>query len=77
MRFPVERHERPAVVAAFFLFFCVMAGYFAVRPVRDTVGTLLGGDRVANLWLFTWLGSLAVVPLSDDGDGRDRNGDQQ
>ena len=63
MRFPVERHERPAVIAAFCLFFCVMAGYFAVRPVRDTVGTLLGGDRVANLWLFTWIGSLALVPI--------------
>jgi AAA family ATP:ADP antiporter len=63
MRLPVERHERPAVVAAFCLFFCVMAGYFSVRPVRDTVGTLLGGDRVADLWLFTWAGSLAVVPL--------------
>jgi ATP:ADP antiporter, AAA family len=63
MRLPVERHERPAVVAAFFLFFCVMAGYFAVRPVRDTVGTLLGGERVTSLWLFTWAGSLAVVPI--------------
>jgi ATP:ADP antiporter, AAA family len=63
MRFPVERHERPAVVAAFFLFFCVMAGYFAVRPVRDTVGTLLGGERVTSLWTFTWIGSLLLVPI--------------
>ena len=63
MRFPVERHERPAVVTAFLLFFCVMAGYFAVRPVRDTVATMLGGERVANLWLFTWAGSLLVVPI--------------
>ena len=30
----VERHELPSVVAAFFLFFCVLGGYFAVRPVR-------------------------------------------
>ena len=59
----VDRPERPAVVAAFCLFFCVMAGYFGVRPVREVVGTLLGGDRVANLWLFTWAGSLAVVPI--------------
>src|SRR5688572_7470810 len=63
MSLRVERHERPAVVAAFFLFFCVMAGYFAVRPVRDTVATLLGGERVTSLWLFTWAGSLAVVPI--------------
>ncbi|MCA1660117.1 MAG: hypothetical protein LC642_06240, partial [Verrucomicrobiaceae bacterium] len=47
----VERREVPTVVTAFFLFFCVLGGYFAVRPVRETVGTILGRDRVANLWL--------------------------
>lgn len=53
----------PTVVAAFFLFFCVLGGYFAVRPVRETMGTILGRDRVANLWLATWIVSLAIVPL--------------
>ncbi len=59
----IEKHEVPSVVAAFCLFFCILGGYFAVRPVRDTVGTLLGGDRVADLWLVTWAASLAIVPL--------------
>jgi AAA family ATP:ADP antiporter len=59
----VERHELPSVVTAFFLFFCVLGGYFAVRPVRETIGTILGRDRVANLWLATWIASLAIVPL--------------
>ena len=59
----VERRELPSVVAAFFLFFCVLGGYFAVRPVRETVGTILGRDRVANLWVATWIVSLAIVPL--------------
>ena len=59
----VERHELPSVVTAFFLFFCVLGGYFAVRPVRETVGTILGRDRVATLWLATWIASLAIVPL--------------
>ena len=59
----VERREFPTVVTAFFLFFCVLGGYFAVRPVRETVGTLLGRDRVAELWLATWIVSLAIVPL--------------
>ncbi len=59
----VERHELPLVVTAFFLFFCVLGGYFAVRPVRETVGTILGRDRVANLWLATWIVSLAIIPL--------------
>jgi AAA family ATP:ADP antiporter len=59
----VEPHELPSVVTAFFLFFCVLGGYFAVRPVRETVGTILGRDRVANLWLATWIASLVIVPL--------------
>jgi AAA family ATP:ADP antiporter len=59
----VERHELPSVVVAFFLFFCVLGGYFAVRPVRETVGTILGRDRVANLYVATWIASLAIVPI--------------
>ena len=60
---PIDRRELPLVVTAFFLFFCVLGGYFAVRPVRETVGTILGRDRVANLWLATWIVSLAIIPL--------------
>jgi ATP:ADP antiporter, AAA family len=59
----VERRELPSVVVAFFLFFCVLGGYFAVRPVRETVGTILGRDRVANLYVATWIASLAIVPI--------------
>ena len=59
----VERRELPSVVVAFFLFFCVLGGYFAVRPVRETMGTILGRDRVANLYVATWIVSLAIVPI--------------
>ena len=59
----VEADETPAVLGAFLLFFFVMGGYFAVRPVRETVGTILGADRVADLWIATWVASLAIVPL--------------
>ena len=60
---PIEPREAPAVAAAFGLFFCVFGGYFAVRPVRETVGTIIGRDVVANLWVVTWIASLAIVPL--------------
>jgi AAA family ATP:ADP antiporter len=53
----------PAVVASFLLFFCIMAGFFAVRPVRDTVGTLIGPERLANLWIGTAAASIVVIPL--------------
>jgi AAA family ATP:ADP antiporter len=58
----VEPEEFPAVVTAFLLFFCVLGGYFAVRPVRETVGTLLGAERVSDLYVVTWIASIAIVP---------------
>ncbi|HKR37276.1 MAG TPA: Npt1/Npt2 family nucleotide transporter [Steroidobacteraceae bacterium] len=60
---PIEEREWPAVLASFCLFFCFMAGYFAVRPVRETVGTIIGRERTADLWVVTWAASLIIVPL--------------
>jgi AAA family ATP:ADP antiporter len=59
----VEHGETGAVVTAFLLYFCVMSGYFAVRPVRETVGTILGPERTADLFVATWIASLAIVPI--------------
>jgi AAA family ATP:ADP antiporter len=59
----VEPHETAAVVTAFLLFFCVLGGYFAVRPVRETVGTILGPERTADLFIGTWIASIAIVPI--------------
>jgi AAA family ATP:ADP antiporter len=59
----VEPDEAGAVVVSFLLFFCVLGGYFMVRPVRETVGTILGPERVADLFLATWVASIAIVPI--------------
>ncbi len=59
----VDTRETSTVVAAFFLFFFVLGSYFAVRPVRETIATVLGRDRVADLWLYTALFSILIVPL--------------
>jgi AAA family ATP:ADP antiporter len=59
----VEPRETTAVVAAFFLFFFVLGSYFAVRPVRETIATILGRDAVADLWLYTAIFSIAIVPI--------------
>ena len=55
---PIEPEETRAVLAAFGLFFFMWAGYFAVRPLRDTIGTIIGRDATANLWMVTWAASL-------------------
>jgi AAA family ATP:ADP antiporter len=59
----VDPTETTAVVTAFLLFFCVLGGYFAVRPVRETVGTVLGDERTADLFVLTWIASIAIVPI--------------
>lgn len=60
---PVESREAPVVIAAFCLFFCFWAGYFVVRPIRETIGTIIGRERTADLWMVTWAASLIIVPL--------------
>jgi len=60
---PIEPRETRAVIAAFSLFFFMWAGYFAVRPVRETVAiNFIGRENVADLWLFTALFSILVIP---------------
>jgi AAA family ATP:ADP antiporter len=59
----IEPRELPAVLAAFFLYFFVLGSYFAVRPVRETIATILGAETVADLWLYTALFSIAIVPI--------------
>lgn len=55
--------ELPALVLSFVYFFCLLCGYYILRPLREEMG-IAGG--VANLhWVFTatFLAMLAVVPL--------------
>jgi AAA family ATP:ADP antiporter len=61
--FPVNGGEARIVITGFFLLFCVLGGYFAVRPVRETIGTVLGREATQNLWIFTALAALVIVPL--------------
>ncbi len=59
----VEPQERRALLLAFAYFFCLLAGYYVLRPLRDEMG-IAGG--VKNLpWVFTgtFLTMLATVPL--------------
>ncbi len=59
----VEPSESRAVLTAFLLFFFVLGGYFAVRPVRETFATVIGREAVADLWIITSVGAIAIVPI--------------
>jgi AAA family ATP:ADP antiporter len=59
----VEAHEVEPVTLGLGMFFLLFAGYFMLRPVRETMG-IAGG--VQNLqWLFTgtFVATLAAMPL--------------
>ena len=59
----VRDGEIPALLWSFAYFFCLLAGYYVLRPLRDEMG-IAGGVR--NLqWLFTatFVVMLAAVPL--------------
>ncbi len=59
----VEPGETRATGTAFLLFFFVLGGYFAVRPVRETFATVLGRDAVADLWVVTSVAAVAIIPI--------------
>ncbi|HKS56900.1 MAG TPA: MFS transporter [Steroidobacteraceae bacterium] len=61
--FPANGAEARIVITGFFLLFCVLGGYFAVRPVRETIGTVLGREATQNLWAFTALFAILIVPF--------------
>ncbi len=59
----VERHEVHALLWAFAYFFCVLSGYYVVRPMRETLGIAAGVENLHWLFTATFVAMLAVVPL--------------
>src|SRR3954468_10879921 len=61
--FPENAAEARIVIIGSALLFSVLFGYFAVRPVRETIGTILGREATQNLWVFTALFAILIVPF--------------
>jgi AAA family ATP:ADP antiporter len=55
--------ERAAVRWSFGLFFCVFAGWYAIRPVRDAIGIAGNVRQLPQLFLITLGATLLVSPL--------------
>jgi ATP:ADP antiporter, AAA family len=56
-------HERRAVALAFACNFLVLASYYILRPVRDTVATVFGTDQLQLLFTATFIGSVIASPI--------------
>src|SRR5580698_459079 len=59
----VEPAEVKAVLISFVYFFFLMASYFILRPLRDTMGTIYGVDHLQELFTGTFIVSFIVAPL--------------
>lgn len=61
--FGVAPDEAPAVLAGVAMFLLLFAGYFMLRPVRETMGIAGGVDNLQWLFTATFVATLAAIPL--------------
>jgi AAA family ATP:ADP antiporter len=57
----IEANETRAVFMSFLTGFTVMAAYFILRPVRDSLASDWSDDEIADLWTIQFFLSLALV----------------
>jgi ATP:ADP antiporter, AAA family len=59
----VEPAEIKVVLTAFAYFFFLMASYFILRPLRDTMGTVYGVSHLQELFTGTFILSFVAAPI--------------
>jgi ATP:ADP antiporter, AAA family len=59
----VEPDEIKVVLTAFAYFFFLMASYFILRPLRDTMGTVYGVSHLQELFTGTFILSFVAAPI--------------
>ncbi|WP_026986974.1 NTP/NDP exchange transporter [Fodinicurvata fenggangensis] len=58
----LQDREFPALVLAFIYFFCLLGGYYILRPVRDQMGIAGGVENLQWLFTGTFVAMLCAVP---------------
>ncbi|MEZ6197570.1 MAG: MFS transporter [Planctomycetota bacterium] len=58
----IDPRELRPVLLAFSYFFLLLFGYFVIRPLREEMGAAGGVKNLPNLWIATFLVTLASVP---------------
>ena len=58
----IKAGEWLGVAYAFSWLFCILLGYFIVRPVRETMGTLVGTGELQRLFLASFFVMILAVP---------------
>jgi AAA family ATP:ADP antiporter len=59
----VKREEVALVLWSFAYFFCLLAAYYMIRPVRDEMAVQYGAERLHELLTATFLTMVAIIPV--------------
>jgi AAA family ATP:ADP antiporter len=59
----VKPHETTAMLFGFAYFFCLLCGYYLLRPLRDAMGLVGGVDNLQWLFTATFVSMLVLVPV--------------
>lgn len=59
----VRAGETVALLAGFGYFFCLLSGYYLLRPLRDAMGLVGGAGQLQWLFTATFIVMLALVPV--------------
>ncbi len=59
----VEPAEVAATLWSFAYFFCLLCGYYIIRPVRNEMGVQVGVEHLQWLFTGTFFAMLAVIPV--------------
>ena len=59
----IQRHEWFAVAVSFAYFFCVLAAYYVIRPVRDQLSAAVGSTALPIFYAVTFAATLVLTPL--------------
>jgi AAA family ATP:ADP antiporter len=59
----VKPHETTAMLCGFAYFFCLLCGYYLLRPLRDAMGLVGGVDNLQWLFSATFVSMLLLVPV--------------
>ena len=58
------RRELPAFALSFLYFFCVLAAYYVIRPVREQLGAAsVGSSALPLIWFIVFIVMLLLTPV--------------
>jgi AAA family ATP:ADP antiporter len=60
---PVRPGEVAALAWSFAYFFCLLAAYYVIRPVRDEMAVQFGAERLQWLFTATFVTMVALIPV--------------